>query len=64
MPAAYEDNVFLDCEGDVQDPVGIYSVNGVSESNLVFALAYSFVSSELKLDLAFSRHSLHLVPTL
>ncbi|PRQ76056.1 hypothetical protein AAT19DRAFT_13078 [Rhodotorula toruloides] len=25
MPAAYQDNVFLECDGDLQDPVGIYT---------------------------------------
>ncbi|KAJ8295012.1 hypothetical protein OF846_002068 [Rhodotorula toruloides] len=25
MPASYQDNVFLECDGDLQDPVGIYT---------------------------------------
>lgn len=30
MPAAYENNVFLSCEGDLQDEVGTYTSNGQS----------------------------------
>ncbi|GEM07473.1 macrofage activating glycoprotein [Rhodotorula toruloides] len=25
MPASYQDNVFLECDGDLQDPVGVYT---------------------------------------
>ena len=32
MPAAYQDNVFLACEGDLQDEVGTYTSDGQSES--------------------------------
>lgn len=30
MPAAYENNVFLECDSDLQDEVGTYTSNGAS----------------------------------
>lgn len=36
MPAAYENNVFMSCEGDLQDEVGTYTSDGQSELALVF----------------------------
>ena len=39
MPAAYENNVFMSCEGDLQDEVGTYTSDGQSE--LALGISYT-----------------------
>jgi hypothetical protein len=36
MPSSVQNGTFTSCEGDLQDVVGVYSVNGVSKSYIVF----------------------------
>ena len=36
MPSRIENGTFTECEGDLQDVVGVYSVNGTSKYYFVF----------------------------
>ena len=36
MPSNFENGTYTSCDGDLQDVVGIYSVDGVSEYCFVF----------------------------
>ena len=46
MPAQYQDGEFTSCEGDLQDEVGTYTLNGQSES-LDFVISWLVVYSYL-----------------
>lgn len=54
MPAAYQDDVFLSCEGDLQDEVGTYTSDGQSE--------YHSSSPTVQPHVLTNSH--HVVPTL
>lgn len=53
MPASYTPNEFTSCDGDLQDPVGTYTLNGAS----------TYFASMLHLRILILRYSRHLVAT-